>query len=380
MVKFFLASLLLGAVPATAVSPQAAQKQLRSNEPTTNVSTASVHQDSAVHAAVSLKSNTTKQAPLARSTFDQWYGAYSQGLGIWKWSNALTAYERQFSVYAGHPVALCEIGVQSGGSITMWETALAPQCHVYGVDINPATQQFTDATTTITIGDQADVNMWNGFFTNVVANLDILVDDGGHEPHQMLVTLQQAFPHMNPGGLIAIEDIHGQSYIQSFFTPAANFLGQQAQGGLVDSVHVYPYLLIAQVAGQRPDVPKSVLTFAGVGTHVDSFEALWAAVPTNPGGHIILENAGWGPFLTPAGLTNFFSHFASLHDYTYYDVPAGCATTSAPVCSNIVTSSPMQAAVTGVHVYPTQLVVEIAAPGTVNIQAVRKGTQWLDYR
>jgi cephalosporin hydroxylase len=344
------------------------------------VSVSKVNAGSALHAAVSLKANTTKQAPAARVGFDQWYGAYGQGRGIWKWSNALTAYERHFNVYAGHPVALCEIGIQSGGSIAMWETALAPQCHVYGVDINPATQQFATATTTITIGDQADVNMWNSFFTSTVANLDILVDDGGHESHQMLVTLQSAFPHMTPGGMIAIEDIHGQDYIQSFFTPAAHFLGQQAAAGLLDSVHVYPYLLVAQVAGQRPDVPKSTLTFAGVGTRVDSFEALWAAAPANAGGHIILENAGWGPFLTPAGLTNFFSHFASLHDYGMHDIPAGCATTSAPVCTNQITSSQMQATVTGVHVYANNLVVEIAAPGAVNIQAVRKGNQWLDYR
>lgn len=324
-----------------------------------------------------LSSASSKQIP---STFQEFYQGHIQGRGIWKWSNALDAYQRHFANMRGLSCNLAEVGVQSGGSIDMWHSVLGAQSHVYGLDINPQALQFGNAMTTITIGDQADVNMWSTFFgATVKSPLDVLIDDGGHEPHQMLVTLEQTLPRMNAGGFVAIEDIHGQHYIQSFFTPAANYIATQVQANLVDSVHVYPYLLMVQRAGQAPNIPKSDLVFAGSSATVDSFDALWAAIPMHAGGHVILENAGWGPFLTGQGLTNFFAVFAALHDYQVHDVPPGCATTSAATCTNVITSSTMQASVSGVHVYATRLIVEVAA-APLHIQAMRRGSDWLEYR
>jgi len=275
---------------------------------------------------------------------------------------------------AGTPLKLAEVGVQSGGSIQMWETVLGPQCHVFGLDINPATMSFQDSVTTITIGDQADTQMWQNFYANVAQGpIDILIDDGGHESHQMLTTLASTFDNLTPGGMIAIEDIHGEHYVESFFVPAANFLGMKT--GLVSSVHVYPFVLLTQRAGNDLRAP---LTFGGTSEIVTGFDALWAAVPRHPGGHIILENAGWGPFLTTAGLTNFFRLFGELHHSVWYDVPTGCERTPAPVCSVNVQDGPMQTVISGVHIYPTRLVVEVTASPAV-IQAVRRGTQWLPY-
>jgi len=260
----------------------------------------------------------------------------------------------------------------------MWQAGLGPQCHVYGLDINPATNSFANAQTTITIGDQGDPKMWNTFFTATTPSLDILIDDGGHEPHQMLTTLAEVFYRLSPGGFVAIEDIHGQGYIQSFFTPAANYLAHQATQGDLDSVHVYPYLLMAQRSGSTPPLPHSELSFTGTTVTVDSFDALWAAVPQHPGGHIVLSNAGWGSFFTPAGLTNFFTQFQDLHAYSFYDTPQGCALTPAAICKNTVNLSPTQAQITGIHIYPTRLVAEVpAAP--VEISADRRGDVFLGY-
>jgi hypothetical protein len=314
-------------------------------------------------------------------TFQQWYNSHGTGRGIWKWSNAVDAYQRHFFPYANQAVTLAEVGVQSGGSMLMWAAVMGAYSHIYGLDINPKTQAFADAQHTIVIGDQADPTMWANFFNNVVAQrgqLNMLVDDGGHEPHQMRITLVEVFNRIAPGGIVAIEDIHGLHYIDSFFVPAAMYLGHMASVGQLDSVHVYPFLLIAQKTGALPSGVQSKLQYGGSSAIVDSFQALWQAIPYHPGGHVILQNPGWGNFLTTAGITNFFKVFGALHASTWHDIPAGCEHTSQSVCTVLVTNEPMQSMIVGIHIYPTQLIVEVAG-APVTIQAVRHGTEWIEY-
>jgi len=312
------------------------------------------------------------------TTFRSFYDSISTGRGIWKWVNALDAYDRHFQAWRGQPVKLGEVGVQSGGSILMWQGVLGSQIQIYGFDINPGCAEFAAPGVEIRIGDQADPSMWKSFFSTVTPALDILIDDGGHQSHQMMTTMTEVFPHITPGGFLVIEDIHGQHYMQSFFAPAAQYIGQSAQSGLVDSVHVYPFLLIVQKAGQNPTLPPANLQFASGETSVDSFESLWAAIPLHAGGTIVLRNPGWGPFLTGAGLTNFFAVFIHMHGSAFVDNPAGCATTAASSCTNSVQNSAAQSAISGIHVYNDRLVVEVPASPPV-IQAVRKGTEWRAY-
>lgn len=379
--------LLCGLLPAEAISVVSRLRAPGSGVPLPKVpdSFAPVVAHNVASSGAALPANATAfhaQIPPGGVTFQSYYNSYSTGRGIWKWSNAIDAYQRHFSVFQGKVVKLAEVGVQSGGSITMWQKVLGPQCHVFGLDINPATLNFKDPMATIIIGDQGDPAMWDKFFaTDVVpatGALNILVDDGGHEPNQMYVTLTKAFEHSSPGGLVAIEDIHGLHYVQSFFIPAAQYLGLQAQAGLLDSVHLYPFLLIAQRAGMAPQGVKSDLVFSGPNTVVAQFDQLWAAIPLHPGGHVILENAGWGPFLTQQGISNFLQVFAPLHASSWSDSPAGCEHTAAAVCTVQVHPAPMQAMIVGIHIYPTRLVVEVAG-GPTNLQAVRHGDQWINY-
>jgi len=313
----------------------------------------------------------TSQMP----TFASWYESHLTGRGIWKWNNALAAYQRHLAPMAGQPLKLVEIGVQSGGSIQMWQAVLGAQCHVYGIDINSGVNQFQDAMTTLTIGDQANVAMWQGFYTSVAPQIDGLIDDGGHEPHQMLVTLEQSFDHLTAGGVLAIEDIHGETYVESFFVRSTAFLGQRGAQGTLGSVHVYPYVLLVTKAGNDQRAP---MLFSGTTATVATFEEMWAVLPQHPGGHVVLENAGWGPFLTQPGLSNFFRLFGALHGASWSDSPPGCRTTTQAVCTVGTTNNQMQNQITGVHIYPTRLVVEVAG-GPVYIQAVRKGDFWLPY-
>lgn len=311
-------------------------------------------------------------------SFQEWYKMHDTGRGIWKWNNALAAYQRHFAVYKDAPVKLGEVGIQSGGSVEMWESVLGEQCHVYGIDINPNTKKFAvEGKVTISLGDQGDPEMWETFFKETTQNLDILVDDGGHEPAQMIATFEGVWPHLSPGGFLSIEDIHGQEkYMADFFTPIATYLGTQAKDGNLDSVHVYPFVLI----GQRTGPESHNLQFAGEAVEVSEFQQIWDKIHSSQhwGNHIVLKNDGWGPFLTSAGINNFFLHFQDLHGANWFDEPTGCERTSAAVCKNTVRPTKMQAEVTGIHIYKDRLVVEVPA-SPVKIEAVRRGNEWIGY-
>ena len=58
------------------------------------------------------------------------------------------------------------------------------------------------------IGDQAARAFWDRFRSEVPA-LDVVIDDGGHETHQQIATLEALLPHLRPGGVFICEDVHG---------------------------------------------------------------------------------------------------------------------------------------------------------------------------
>jgi hypothetical protein len=312
-----------------------------------------------------------------------YYDSHFAGKGIWKWNCALVAYQWYFSFYEARLVQLqasggyfkiAEIGVQSGGSLDMWKAVLGPSSYAYGLDINPAAQKFADARTTIVVGDQGDGNMWLHFWTHVTTTVDVLIDDGSHEAHHMSMALHQAFPHLNPGGFVAIEDIHGQHYTQDFYWPAANSIHNWQAQGLVESVSLWPFLLVVKRVwspGVMSQLPIADVT-------VTSFAEMWAALPSNPGKIVMLQNSAWGAFLSQPTLFNIFQQFPDLNAYQMSDYPVGCHSTTNPVCTVSITNSNAQAQISAVEIFPTALVVHVPFGAPV-IQAVRKGTDWIPY-
>jgi len=131
-----------------------------------------------------------------------------KGAGIWKWDHYFDIYDRHFARFRGHESHLLEIGVYSGGSLEMWRDYLGPKAHIYGVDIESACRLYEDEQTRIFIGDQADRKFWRDF-RRKIPTLDIVVDDGGHEPEQQIVSLEELLPHLRPGGVYCCEDVVG---------------------------------------------------------------------------------------------------------------------------------------------------------------------------
>jgi len=250
--------------------------------------------------------------------------------------------------------------------------AVLPQAHYYGMDINKNCLQFQDMQTTIYMGDQGSVQTWSHFFSAVTPVLDICIDDGGHQAHQMLTTLQQVLPHMNPGGFFLTEDIHGvnDDYLQKFFIPAAQTI---AGTKTLQSVHLYPFILGLQMVSQTAP------TFPQATAWVSDIPSLIAALPQNLGGTICLQNSAWGSFVAADALMNFFG--------TFYDLNGGVVREEPPKCHNLddtnqcamlATNTHLQNLVKGVHIYQNSLFVEVHA-SPPSIAAYRKGEVWIPY-
>jgi hypothetical protein len=136
------------------------------------------------------------------------FDARLEGRGIWKWDHYFDVYDRHLRDFRGREVHALEIGVYSGGSLDMWHEYFGSGALVYGVDIDETCMRFADESTRIFIGDQADREFWRRFRT-AVPRLDVVIDDGGHEVHQQVVTLEELLPHLTPAGVYICEDIHG---------------------------------------------------------------------------------------------------------------------------------------------------------------------------
>lgn len=143
------------------------------------------------------------QNPLQR-----YVNGVTEGPGIWKWQHYLDIYHRHFAKFVGRPVNILEIGIYSGGSLSMWRSYFGDRCHVFGVDIEPSCRAYETDGITVLIGDQADPAFWRRV-RDEIPPLDIIVDDGGHLVHQQAVTLEETLAYLRPGGVYLCEDIHG---------------------------------------------------------------------------------------------------------------------------------------------------------------------------
>ena len=192
--------------------------------------------------------------------------AHQQGHGIYKWQHYLPIYEHHFHRFKDREVHVVEIGVYSGGSLEMWRDYFGPKAHIYGIDINEDCRSLASTGIKIFIGDQADPSFWRTF-AQAVPNIDIVVDDGGHESFQQIATLESLLPLIRPGGVYLCEDISGE------FNPFLDYLfglsrelhswptGQKHWKALsptvfqqaIDSFHFYPFASVIEKRSSRID-------------------------------------------------------------------------------------------------------------------------------
>jgi hypothetical protein len=238
------------------------------------------------------RSAAVKESPAAANPLREYFDAYKEGPGILKWSHYFDVYHRHFERFRGHEVHILEIGIYSGGSLGMWKNYFGPKCHVYGIDIMEACKAYEDESTKIFIGDQADRKFWKQFKQQVPL-LDIVVDDGGHQPHQQAVTLEELLPHLQPGGVFLCEDVsHAfnrfSSYVSglihslndaSGFKPMTdnNESGSSCDTAAfqsnIESIHCYPWVSVIE----KRQAPVAQFLSPGRGSQWQPFK-LWKQV------------------------------------------------------------------------------------------------------
>ena len=131
-----------------------------------------------------------------------------------KYKHYFSIYDRHLSKFRDTAVNILEFGVAHGGSLQMWKNYFGQKAKIYGVDINPNCKQLEEDRISIFIGDQGDKNFLSTLKKNI-PKIDILVDDGGHEMRQQIITFEELFPHISSNGVYLCEDLH-TSYMHKF--------------------------------------------------------------------------------------------------------------------------------------------------------------------
>lgn len=152
-------------------------------------------------------------AELRENELFGYFRANRAGRVLDKWIHYFPIYSRHFAPYRHRPIKVLEIGIYRGGSLDMWHWYFGPEATLVGIDIDEAAKAATDPRHVVEIGDQTDAD----FLRRVAEQhgpFDIIIDDGGHEMQQQIVTAETLFPLLNEGGVYLVEDCH-TSYWES---------------------------------------------------------------------------------------------------------------------------------------------------------------------
>lgn len=168
---------------------------------------------------------------------ERWF-ENTRGRQVHKWQHYFDIYHRHLKRFRGRKVKVVEFGVSLGGSAQMWREYFGPRAQLYGVDCYHKCKQWETDWFQVFIGDQAD----RGFLkrvANEVGPVDVVIEDGGHYPHQQVATFEEFYPLIRPGGVFLIEDLH-----TSYWPEFAGGLGKpdtfmEYSKPLVDQLNAY---------------------------------------------------------------------------------------------------------------------------------------------
>lgn len=184
-----------------------------------------------------------------------------------KYDNYFIIYEELLKKYVGCEITIVEVGILNGGSLFMWRKFFGPKARIIGIDLNPDACEWKEHGFEIYIGDQASDAFWTQLFYKI-GKVDVLIDDGGHTNKQQIVTTHNAIQNINDGGILIIEDIH-TNYFLEFGNPYRySFLNFAYR--IIDSINSRSYSL-RQINSKYSSKVYSVSFFESiVAFHIDS--------------------------------------------------------------------------------------------------------------
>lgn len=134
------------------------------------------------------------------------------------------------------PIRLLELGVKHGASLRMWK-AYFRSARIVGVDRDDIAVWAAEPRIEIVVGDQADPATIRRAVDVAGGDFHVICDDGGHGARDQLGALELLWPHLVPGGVYLIDDVH-TSYRENYG------MGWRQQGttieylkGVIDDIH-----------------------------------------------------------------------------------------------------------------------------------------------
>lgn len=139
------------------------------------------------------------------------------GYVVDKWQQYPDIYQNTVGPLAAQeePVSFLEIGVQNGGALEIWAKFLPFGSRIVGLDINADVEKlsFDNSKIKVHVVDATDREAVESLLGD--DSFDLVIDDGSHRSIDIISSFEILFPHVKPGGVYIIEDLHA-SYSPAF--------------------------------------------------------------------------------------------------------------------------------------------------------------------
>ena len=186
-----------------------------------------------------------------------------------KVTNYFQIYSDLFSHLRDVDCTFIEVGVFNGGSLFMWRKWLGEKARIIGVDLNPAAKKWEEFGFEIYIGDQGDPLFWQNLYAKI-GKFDVLLDDGGHQTFQQIVTLTEGLNACKSNSLILIEDTIA-SYMNDFKSHQdfnfSNYSKAASDALLARSANIWPgqfKTILNPAAVRQFSIVRSIEFFSGI--------------------------------------------------------------------------------------------------------------------
>lgn len=112
----------------------------------------------------------------------------------------LEFYDLLFARFTQDKTSLLEIGVKSGGSLSMFKDYFQPGSVIHGIENQAVTVPLNGVA--VFFG-----NAYTEEMLSVLGQYDIIIDDGSHKLQDVQFFIKHYLNKVNPGGLLIVEDV-----------------------------------------------------------------------------------------------------------------------------------------------------------------------------
>jgi hypothetical protein len=151
---------------------------------------------------------------MSAETIDQICNRHTADKGS-QWHNFCVRYAPHLEPMRDMTINLLEVGIQFGCSARFWLEAF-PRAQIYGVDTCLG-HQLNDPRFHFTIGDQRSREFWAQWKSSNPI-MRVIIDDAEHRADASKAMFESLWPHLEPGGIYAIEDV-GTWWDSDFSSP-----------------------------------------------------------------------------------------------------------------------------------------------------------------